>query len=247
MSESKKTDPIQGEILHEYDGILEADNQLPRWWLATFFGTVVFAAFYWFSYQAWDFAPTPVEEYALAMEAAAASGGEVSEELLTMVASNDDRVSEGRATFASNCAACHGQQGEGSIGPNLTDSAWIHGGAPTSIYHTVREGVGTAGMPAWGPVLGERSVQSVVAFVMSIRDTNVAGRPPQGDVYVPGAAPPEGAAPSGDAPAPAEGGAAAEPPAGAAAAPADPGPTEAAPSAAGGQPAAAGSLAPSTL
>lgn len=189
MTESRDHDPIQGKIVHEYDGILEADNQLPRWWLATFFGAIVFAGVYWFTYEAWHFASSPREEYAAAMEAAAASGGEVSDELLTMIASTDDRVAEGRTTFATNCAACHGQSGEGQIGPNLTDSAWIHGGAPTDIYTTVTDGVGSAGMPAWGPVLGDRGVQSVVGFLLSIRDTNVPGREPQGEPWVPGGAP----------------------------------------------------------
>ena len=189
MSESHQDDPIQGRIVHEYDGILEADNQLPRWWLATFFGGIVFAGAYWFAYESWRIAPGPREEYAAAMEAAAASGGEVTDELLTMIADQDDRVAEGATTFATSCAACHGGRGEGLIGPNLTDSAWIHGGAPTQIHATVAHGVGTAGMPAWGPVLGDRQVQSVVAFVLSIRDTNVPGREAQGEVYVPGAAP----------------------------------------------------------
>ncbi|UJR79457.1 c-type cytochrome [Sandaracinus amylolyticus] len=212
MSESRRTDPIQGEIVHEYDGILEADNRLPNWWLATFFGAIAFGALYWFAYESWHFAQSPREQYTAAMEAAAEAGGEVSDEMLGLIAENDQRVSDGRNTFASNCAACHGQRGEGQIGPNLTDANWIHGGAPTSLYTTVRNGVPSAGMPAWGPVLGERTVQSVVAYLMSIRDTNVPGREPQGDVWVPGAAPSEGepAAPSEPA-APAEAPSAAAP------------------------------------
>lgn len=198
MSESHERDPIQGDIVHEYDGILEADNHLPNWWLATFFGTVAFAAIYWFTYEAWHFADSPREQYAAAMEAAAASGGEVSDELLGLVASSQARVSDGERTFAANCAACHGARGEGVIGPNLTDPNWIHGGAPTSIYATVRNGVATAGMPAWGPVLGEREVQSVVAYVLSIRDTNVPGRDPQGEVWVPGAVQDDAEGPADD-------------------------------------------------
>ena len=205
MSESRQKDPIQGEIVHEYDGILEADNRLPNWWLATFFGAIVFGAMYWFTYESWHFAQSPREEYTAAMEAAAEAGGEVSDEMLGLIAENDQRVSDGRNTFASNCAACHGQRGEGQIGPNLTDANWIHGGAPVSLYETVRNGVPSAGMPAWGPVLGERTVQSVVAYLMSIRDTNVPGREAQGEIWVPGAAPtePEPAAP-GEPAAPSE-------------------------------------------
>ncbi len=197
MSDPNRIDPIQGKIVHEYDGILEADNHLPNWWLATFFGGIVFAAIYWFVYESWKFAPTAHGEYAIAMEAAAASGGEVTEELLGLVAASSERVSSGERTFATNCAACHGARGEGVIGPNLTDPNWIHGGSPTDIYATVRNGVTTAGMPAWGPVLGEREVQSVTAFLMSIRDTNVPGREAQGEVWTP-------ARPSTDTPTEAE-------------------------------------------
>ena len=162
MSESHQSDPIQGEIVHEYDGILEADNQLPRWWLATFFGAIVFGLLYWFTYESWGFADNPREQYAAAMAAAAEAGGEVTDEMLGLIADDSGRVADGQTTFATNCAACHGQRGEGQIGPNLTDASWIHGGAPSSIYTTVRNGVPSAGMPAWGSVLGESSVQSVL-------------------------------------------------------------------------------------
>ena len=64
---------------------------------------------------------------------------------------------------------------------------WIHGGAPTSIYATTRDGVTARGMPQWGAVLGARAVQGAVAYVLSIRDTNVSGRAPEGEPYDPSA------------------------------------------------------------
>lgn len=201
MAEKKhEKDAIQGEIVHEYDGILEADNLLPRWWLITFYGTVVFSAGYWFYYDAYHIGSTVRESYAAQMEARAV-GGEVTEELLAGVAADPARVAAGEALFATNCAVCHGGQGEGTIGPNLTDAAWIHGGSSVDIHHTITEGVGTAGMPAWGQTLGPSGVLDVVSFVLGMRDTNRPGRPPQGTVM--GAEPdaPEGAAPGDGAPA----------------------------------------------
>ena len=68
-------------------------------------------------------------------------------------------------------------------GPNLTDSAWIHGGAPLQIHTTITNGVVEKGMLAWGPILGPTKVQQVAAYVLSIRDTNVdGGKEPQGAV-----------------------------------------------------------------
>ncbi len=182
MEEQKKHDPIQGEIVHEYDGILEADNLLPRWWLVTFYGAILFSAGYWFHYEAFRIGRSPMELYVAQMEARATSGGEVSAEMLASIASDAEHVRAGQALFATNCAVCHGAAGEGNIGPNLTDAAWLHGGTNTDIHHTVSEGVSSAGMPAWGQTLGPRGLLDVVAFVLSVRGTERPGRPPQGSV-----------------------------------------------------------------
>lgn len=197
---AKRTDPIQGEILHEYDGIEEADNALPTWWLITFYGAIVFGLGYWFVYEEYEMLPSTPEAYASAM-ADRAGAGEADEATLLVLATNPDTVAQGQETFAGTCAACHGDQGQGQIGPNLTDSAWLHGGSPMDIYRSIKDGIssdearltGSAGMPPWGPALGERPVQAVVAYLLSVRDTNVAGREAEGEPYDPNAAPIEAA------------------------------------------------------
>jgi cytochrome c oxidase cbb3-type subunit 3 len=180
-NQEPKVDPIQGEILHEYDGILEADNELPRWWLITFYGTIVFAAAYWFYYEGFAIGHHPVVLYADEMAARAAEGGEVTEEMLATFAGDP-------AMVETNCVVCHGTRGEGNIGPNLTDSAWIHGGTPVAIHTTISNGVVARGMPAWSATLGRDSVLRAVAFVLSVRDTNVPGRAPEGPRDASGAA-----------------------------------------------------------
>lgn len=184
MADSKETerkvDPIQGEILHEYDGILEADNELPRWWLVTFYGTIIFAAAYWFYYEGFAIGRHPVVLYADEMAARAAEGGEVTEEMLATIAGDPAMVSEGAHLYETNCVVCHGARGEGNIGPNLTDSAWIHGGTPVEIHTTIANGVAARGMPAWSATLGRENVLRAVAFVLSVRDTNIPGRAPEG-------------------------------------------------------------------
>ena len=80
-------------------------------------------------------------------------------------------VASGRATFNSICAACHKESlrgvDDGGIGADLRLQVWIHGGRPTDIYHTVTNGVLAKGMPTWGPVLGQRKIVEVVAYVLS--------------------------------------------------------------------------------
>ncbi len=186
--EKLRKDEIQGQIIHEYDGIEEADNHLPNWWLLTFYGAIVFSFGYWFYYHEYRMGPTTPEVFAAEM-AARASQGEADESTLVVLAGDTSTVSEGREVFATTCAACHGANAQGEIGPNLTDNQWLHGGSATAIYHAVREGIpadraripGSAGMPEWRAQLGERRVQAVTAFLLSIRGTNVPGRAPEGD------------------------------------------------------------------
>jgi cytochrome c oxidase cbb3-type subunit 3 len=180
VAESKKHDPIQGEIVHEYDGIEEADNELPVWWLWTLYGAMVFAVVYWFTYQSFSVLPNPQQAYFLdKAEKLEKEGGEPSnEELLAQVGTPAERA--GQDVFLANCVACHNTQGQGKIGPNLTDGAWLHGGDPVQIWKTIKEGVPAKGMPPWGPVLGRLGVNQATAFVLSIRDTNVPGKSPEG-------------------------------------------------------------------
>ena len=194
MSQVDKHDEIQGAIVHEYDGILEADNRLPLWWLITFYGAIAFSLVYWFTYHEFEALPTPSAAYAQAL-LEGGSDGEADAETLEMLANDPGAVAGGQEAFLTTCAACHGQRAEGLIGPNLTDDRWLHGGSSTDMYRAIRTGIapelakleGSAGMPPWGPQLGERRVRSVVAYLLSIRDTNEAGRGPEGERYSPGA------------------------------------------------------------
>jgi len=177
--QEKRVDHIQGEILHVYDGIEEADNALPLWWLWTFYGAILFAVGYWFVYHEFEAAPLPQEAYAIALQERA--GDEVDPELLAALANDPGAVQAGHDLFDEHCVVCHKERGEGNIGPNLTDAFWIHGGSAVNIHDTISEGVLSNGMPAWGQQLGSSNVQKLTAFVLSIRDTNVEGKEPQGE------------------------------------------------------------------
>jgi cytochrome c oxidase cbb3-type subunit 3 len=174
---------------HVYDGIVEHDNKLPLWWQLTLYGAVVFALVYWFGRRL-DAIPSPEQAFASDMAEQRAADAErarargtVDDAMLATLGRDPATLAQGKALFASTCAPCHRADGGGNIGPNLTDAYWIHGSKPTDIFHDVNEGVPAKGMPTWGPQLGDEKVETVVAFVLSIRNTNVpGGKPPQGEI-----------------------------------------------------------------
>ncbi|MBL8613851.1 MAG: c-type cytochrome [Myxococcales bacterium] len=185
MSERRDLEAEKREaVLHEVDGIKEYDNDLPRWWLWVFYGTIGFAAVYWYQYEVTKFADSPGKAYQADMDRIAseqAAKNPVTAESLAALAKDDKKVAQGKEIYAQNCASCHRADGGGNVGPNLTDSHWIYGGAPMSIYTTVNKGQAEKGMPAWGPPLGLARVQAVTAYVLSIKGTNApGGKPPQG-------------------------------------------------------------------
>lgn len=185
-------DPIQGDIIHEYDGIEEADNHLPTWWLWTFYGAIIFGVLYWFYYHEFDVGPLAPEEYATAVAERAAAGA-VDEETLVALAGDPGTLAAGEEVFSTTCAACHGENAGGQIGPNLTDNAWLHGGSAMEIHSSIQDGItaeearveGSAGMPGWGQMLGGERINAVTAYVLSLRDTNADGRDPEGEPYDP--------------------------------------------------------------
>ena len=180
-------DPTENKVIHEIDGIEEYDNKLPNWWLYILYGSVVFGFGYWFVYHVGVFADLPLASYEAEQDKLAAAGptktgGVVTAETLATLAKDRGTVAQGKRVFAQTCVACHRADGGGTVGPNLTDEFWLHGGAPEKIYKTITEGVPDKGMVAWGPQLGPDRVQAVTAYVISIRGTNVpGGKPPQGE------------------------------------------------------------------
>jgi cytochrome c oxidase cbb3-type subunit 3 len=194
----------EDRVIHEYDGIEEYDNRLPNWWLYTLFGSIAFAALYWIDYHVLELGQLPRAEYQqeiVASEARAAEQqkesaieaaggplpgagtpvGPISAEALLALSADPREVRQGHDLFVMYCAPCHGPDGGGKIGPNLTDNAWIHGGAPDKIFTQIMNGSPTKGMVAWGPQVGPERVKALTAFVLSIKNTNVpGGKPPQG-------------------------------------------------------------------
>jgi len=194
--EDKSWPPVEGEqdkVIHEYDGIEEYDNRLPRWWLYTLFSSVAFAAAYWAGYHILRSEPLPRAEYDLQLADKRSKDAErikamgtITADGLVLLSHDLGTTGKGKETFTTFCTPCHKADGGGNIGPNLTDDHWIHGGKPDQVYKTVNEGVPLKGMLAWGPQLGPEKVQEVVAYVLTLKNTNApGGKPPQGDLVEP--------------------------------------------------------------
>ncbi len=163
---------------HTYDGIREYDKRLPNWWLYTLYGAIAFYVVYWFAHQIAHVFPTDGARVDAAMaqinaQKMASSIDVSNDDKFWELAQNPVFVDAGKATFTTNCVACHlaslkgKHENPAAIGPDLTDTAWIHGGTPKEIYATVNAGVPLKGMPTWGPVLGQKKVAEVVAYVLS--------------------------------------------------------------------------------
>jgi cytochrome c oxidase cbb3-type subunit III len=171
---------------HSYDGIHEFDNDLPPWWKYLFYATAVFAVVYLANYHVFS-GPLQVAEYEAEMQQAALlkpAGGEgnANEKTDYKPLTDAARLEAGKATYLQNCAACHGQNAEGMVGPNLTDEYWLHGGEVNEIFKTVKYGVTSKGMVAWQGKLSDDQVLEVSSFILSVQGSNPANaKAPQGE------------------------------------------------------------------
>lgn len=176
---------------HDYDGIHELDNRMPPWLRFLFIFTVLFAFVYlfYYHYSGWgdlqmaelekEIAQAEVQKKAY-LEKVGASIDETSVTTLTDPAA----IKEGATIFGEKCAACHGPDGGGTVGPNLTDNYWLHGGGIKDIFKTIKYGVPQKGMIAWEKQLPPMQIQKVASYIQSLKGTKPANpKEPQGDLY----------------------------------------------------------------
>lgn len=169
----------QTTVEHVWDGDLrEYNNPLPRWWLGLFWLCALFGVMYLVIYPGlgsfqgvtgW----TQQGQYDAEVEAAELRYAGIFSAFAAVpideLAHNPDALRAGRNLYLNNCAVCHGADGRGARGfPNLTDAAWLYGGTPEAIVHTLKYGR-TGIMPPLGAALGEAGVTEVVAYLRSFR------------------------------------------------------------------------------
>jgi cytochrome c oxidase cbb3-type subunit 3 len=182
---------------HEWDGIHELNKPLPKWWLWTFYATIVWAIGYWLLMPAWPLVSTYTkgllgysqrERVAEQLEAAKAAQAvyrqQIAKSDLDAITANPDllnfALAGGEAAFGDNCAPCHGRGAQGGFGyPNLRDDDWLWGGTLAAIHQTITHGIRAndpetrspgAQMPAFGKmgVLQEPQIADVAEYVLSL-------------------------------------------------------------------------------
>lgn len=176
-------------IDHGFDGIMELDNQLPRWWLGLFYFGVAYCVVYMLSFWLTDFADQ-TKEYEQEYKAQTASIAEYMKNTppptLENAVYSPDNVAAGEEVFKTNCVSCHGDGGKGGIGPNLTDNSWINQPEKTlfkNVFHMVENGSpNNPAMQAFGKngVLTGFDIQSVAAYVYHINQEQNPITPAQG-------------------------------------------------------------------
>lgn len=183
-------------LQHPHDGIYELDNRLPPWWINMFLITIVWAVGYMYYYHWGGNGPSQKEEYQQEVETAkkqiaialAGKANAVDESNVTLLTESGP-VGEGELIFKSTCAACHGQLGEGGVGPNFTDDYWIHGGGVKDLFKVIKYGVPEKGMISWQSQLKPSDMQKVASYILTLRGTNPPNpKAPQGALWT-GSAP----------------------------------------------------------
>ncbi len=188
---TKKNKPEKDKLRPlEADGIQEFDNELPRWWVGLFYITVIVGVIYGINLHFFG-GKTLIDTYTDAQQSVesssetnATSEAGVTEETVDLAEAVklEENIALGKEVFDVNCVPCHLKDGGGSIGPNLTDNYWIHGGSAEAIHTVIANGVPEKGMPPWKPILGEKKVIAATAYLLTLKGTTPeTPKAPQGD------------------------------------------------------------------
>lgn len=189
-----KSKPIEEEheiiLDHNYDGIRELDNDLPPWWVYSFYATIIFGVIYMFKYHVFNgdsqYKELEVEyaEAKIAIEEYKKTAKDLVDFNTVEVLTDASDLSAGKKIFTDNCVACHKADGGGGIGPNLTDKYWILGGGIKNVFKTISEGGRDGkGMVAWKQSLKPSEMAQVASYLLQFQGTTPAEpKAPEGDI-----------------------------------------------------------------
>lgn len=183
---------------HQWDGIEELDNPMPRWWVWVFYATIVWGIWYTIAYPAWPMLTQATQGYlgsdmredvAAEIKRFDDANADIKAKLaaapLTGIAGNDElnqyATAAGAAVFKTWCAQCHGSGAGGVQGkgyPNLTDNDWLWGGDIEAIHTTISHGIRNttdadarySEMPKFGidGLLDKTQIGQVVEYVLQL-------------------------------------------------------------------------------
>lgn len=182
---------------HEWDGLKELNNPLPRWWVWVFVACCIWGAWYWVIYPSWPIpggATKGTSGYTQYDELKASQAEIIKrqeayldkfdkssfEDVMKDPELYSFAVAGGSAAFKDNCATCHGTGAEGGKGyPNLNDDDWLWGGTINDIYTTISYGIRSgheearsSQMPAFGKdsILKKEEIEQVVDYVLGLSE-----------------------------------------------------------------------------
>jgi cytochrome c oxidase cbb3-type subunit 3 len=183
---------------HEWDGIRELNNPLPKWWVYTFYATIAFSVLWWVLYPSWPWKTGYLggvlgSNQRVDLERSVADARAAQAQWLDQIKAADTAtiqgnpellqfaVAGGEKQFKNNCAPCHGLGGAGQGAyPTLADDDWLWGGQIDQIEHTIRHGIRNGedaeardnAMPAFGTdaLLEPKQIEAVTQYVLSLTD-----------------------------------------------------------------------------
>ena len=191
MSEDK-TPFYEDKIIegYEYDGITEYDNPCPAWLMYIFYFTALLSIFFVGYHFGSNSKNEILEAYAIKLKEAqtqtqtSTQEPEVNENELLALLQDPAVLAEGGEIFGDQCSLCHGENGEGMIGPNLIDNYWLHGkGKIGDIAVSIRTGIPDKGMAAWADRMTEEEILHTAAYLKSQQGTTTDNaKEPQGEL-----------------------------------------------------------------
>jgi cytochrome c oxidase cbb3-type subunit 3 len=157
-----------------------------------FYLSIVVAGIYMYRYHISHSAPLPVEELQIAMAKADIEKQEYLKKSANLVDETNVRflgdaeaVASGKKIFDLNCGACHGSKGEGTVGPNLTDEYWLHGGSISDVFKSIKYGWPEKGMKSWKDDFSPAQMAQLTSFIKTLKGTNPPNaKARQGELFV---------------------------------------------------------------
>lgn len=178
--------------LGDDDGIEVENRELPRWWKRIFIAAIALCPLYLAFYHGGAEGRSMLDQYDLAIAENTRLQfeeiGELQPDADTIVRYSQKKnwVRVGQIVFKKNCASCHGREGEGKVGPNLTDDVYKNVTHVEDIAKVISNGAGGNAMPAWKTKLHPNEVVLLAAYVASLRNTNAdGGKGPDGRKIAP--------------------------------------------------------------